>query len=150
TVTLTVNEVNATPMLGGVPSSANVDEGSTLTFTATFSDTDVPPNTPTFSLVNAPDGATINPATGAFSWTPNESQGPGTYTFTVKVTDNGSPPQSDQMAIPVTVNEVNLAPVLSGVPTDVTIPEMAAYNFTATATDDDIPAQDLTFSLVGA
>src|SRR5262249_10791443 len=91
-----------------------------------------------------------NAATGAFSWTPSESQGPGTYTFTVKVTDNGSPPQSDQKDITVTVNEVNLAPTLEGVPTEVSIPEMATYNFTATATDDDIPAQNLVFSLVGA
>ena len=32
----------------------------------------------TFSLdAGAPAGATINGATGAFSWTPTEAQGPG-------------------------------------------------------------------------
>ena len=28
---------------------------------------------------------------GAFSWTPSEAQGPGSYTFDVVVTDDGSP-----------------------------------------------------------
>ncbi len=46
---------------------------------------------------------------------------------------------------------VNTAPVLSGVPTGtVTIPELSAYSFDANATDGDLPAQTLTFSLVGA
>ena len=44
----------------------------------------------------------------------------------------------------------NVAPVLSNVPVDVTIPEEAAYSFTAMATDHDLPANTLTFSLVGA
>ncbi len=45
----------------------------------------------------------------------------------------------------------NSAPVLSGVPsTTVTIPELSAYSFDANATDSDVPAQTLVFSLVGA
>src|SRR5262249_21036580 len=78
TGTLTANEGTGVPMLGGVPASATTDEGTTLTFTATSTDADLPPNTPTFSLLNAPAGATIDPATGAFNWTPSEAQGPGT------------------------------------------------------------------------
>src|SRR6266545_2446663 len=45
---------------------------------------------------------------------------------------------------------LNAAPTLSGVPASATIPEMAAYTFTATATDPDQPANTLTFSLVAA
>ena len=33
---------------------------------------------------------TIDPARGAFTWTPTEAQGPGIYTVTVTVTD-GTP-----------------------------------------------------------
>ncbi|MBI4325219.1 MAG: putative Ig domain-containing protein, partial [Chloroflexi bacterium] len=67
-----------------------------------------------FSLgPGAPGGAGIDPASGAFSWTPNEAQGPGVHTLTVTVSDNGSPPLSDSETITVTVNEVNTAPVLS-------------------------------------
>ena len=54
-----------------------IDEGSTLSFTATASDADLPANTLTFSLAAAqrsgPAGATIDPARGAFSWTPSEA-----------------------------------------------------------------------------
>jgi hypothetical protein len=32
-------------------------------------------------------GATIDGTTGAFSWTPTEAQGPGSYPFTVRVSD---------------------------------------------------------------
>ena len=55
-------------------------------------DADLPANTLSFSLdAGAPAGATITPA-GAFSWTPTEAQGPGVYSITVRVTDNGTPP----------------------------------------------------------
>src|SRR6185503_4785521 len=40
----------------------------------------------------APTNAVINPGTGVFTWTPTESQGPGTYQIQVIVTDNSSPP----------------------------------------------------------
>src|SRR5262249_59667823 len=49
-------------------------------------------------------GATINPSTGAFSWTPSEDQGPGPFTFTVRVTDNGTPQLYAEQT--VTINTV--------------------------------------------
>jgi hypothetical protein len=48
------------------------------------------------------------------------------------------------------VTEANAAPAIANVPASATIPELAPYTFTATATDSDVPAQTLTFSLVGA
>jgi len=59
----------------------------------------------------APTGASINPTTGQFTWTPTEAQGPGVYTVTVTVTDNGSPNLSDGETFTITVNEVNEPPV---------------------------------------
>jgi hypothetical protein len=47
------------------------------TFTATATDSDLPAQALTFSLVSAPPGAAIDASTGAFSWTPTEAQGPG-------------------------------------------------------------------------
>ena len=58
-------------------------------------------------------GASIDSTSGVFSWAPTEAQGPGTYTFDVVATDNGSPALSDRETITVTVNEINLAPGLS-------------------------------------
>jgi len=133
------------PVLASI-GNKSVDELATLSFTATATDADVPPNTLTFSLVGAPAGATINGSTGAFSWTPTEAQGPGTYPFTVKVTDNGSPNLSDSEVITVTVNEVNAAPVLASIGSkSVLLGDSLA--FTASASDPDLPANTLTFAL---
>jgi hypothetical protein len=72
-------------------------------FTASATDADVPKQTLTYSLIGAPDGATINYNTGVFTWTPTEAQGPGTYPIIVRVTDNGTPPQFDEKTFVVTV-----------------------------------------------
>ena len=53
---------------------------------------------------------------------------------------------SDSAAITITVNEVNVAPVLAAIGNK-TVTEMALLAFTATATDADIPANALAFSL---
>jgi hypothetical protein len=74
--------------------------GQSLTFTATASDGDLPAQVLTFSLSNEPMGASIVAGTGAFSWTPASA---GTNTFTVRVTDNGIPPASDEEVIAVEV-----------------------------------------------
>ncbi len=92
-----------------------VDEGTLLTFTASASDADLPAQTLTFGLdAGAPSGAVIDPASGVFAWTPSEGQGPGVYTVTVRVTDDGSPALDDAETITITVNEVNVAPVANG------------------------------------
>src|SRR5678816_3935266 len=146
-ITLTVTEANAAPVLAGVPASATIAELAAYTFTATATDADVPAQTLTFSLVGAPSGATIDGSSGAFNWTPTEAQGPGSYAFAVRVSDGIA---STDAAITIDVTEANAAPALAGVPAAATIPELAAYTFTAPATDADMPAQTLTFSLVGA
>ena len=56
---------------------------------------------------------------------------------------------TDSETITVTVNEVNVAPVLAAIGNK-TVNEESELTFTATATDHDEPAQTLTFSLVGA
>jgi hypothetical protein len=54
---------------------------------------DVPGQTLTYQLVNAPEGAAISP-NGIIAWTPSAAFAPNTYTFTTVVTDNGAPPLS--------------------------------------------------------
>src|SRR6185436_19759895 len=126
-----------------------VDEEVELSFTASATDSDLPANSLTFSLEGTvPAGASINATTGVFSWTPTESQGPGTYTFTVKVTDNGVPNLSDEEEIDVVVSETNHAPVLAAIG-DQAVDEEDELSFTASATDSDLPANSLTFSLEG-
>jgi hypothetical protein len=98
TVNITANEVNLAPRLATILDQI-VNEGSLLTFTAVGSDTDIPANTLTYRLLNAPSGATIDPGTGVFNWTPTGAQGAGAFTFTVRVNDGNL--DTDQ---PVTVN----------------------------------------------
>src|SRR5207244_2422200 len=127
--------LNSPPVLAPI-GNKNLNEGSTLAFTATATDTDAPPQTLTFSLdAGAPAGASITTA-GAFTWTPLEAQGPGVYPMTIRVTDSGSPIQSDFETITVTVNEVNSAPVLTPIG-DKVGDEGTLITFTASASDGD-------------
>ncbi|MGY8689060.1 MAG: putative Ig domain-containing protein, partial [Verrucomicrobiales bacterium] len=133
------------PALGDI-GSKSIDEGSTLTFTAIATDAD-PGQSLTYSLDDAaPSGAEIDATTGVFAWTPNEFQGPGKFNVTVRVTDDGNPPQSDAETISITINEVNSPPSLSGIASQ-SIEEGATLQLTANATDSDSPAQTLTYSL---
>ncbi len=145
-ITITVNEVNVAPVLAAI-GNKTVNELATLAFTATATDADLPANGLSFSLdAGAPAGAAINAGTGAFSFTPTEAQGPGSYPVTVRVTDNGSPALSGSELITITVNEVNVAPVVTN-PGNKTVNEQTALTFTATATDSDLPAQTIAWSL---
>jgi hypothetical protein len=74
--------------------------GQLLTFTA--SATHPNPNAIlTFSLdAGAPVGAAIDPTTGVFQWTPSRA---GSYTVTVRVTDNGNPAKSAFETIQIAV-----------------------------------------------
>ena len=142
TLTVTVNEVNVAPVLNAI-GDKGTSELVELTFTATASDTDVVDNvvnTLTFSFDGTfPSGAAITDD-GNFTWTPTESQD-GDHTITVQVTDGSL---TDSETLTVTVNEVNVAPVLNTID-DQTVNEFVELTFTATASDDD----SLTFSFDG-
>ncbi len=146
TFLITVNEVNVPPVLDPI-GDQTVDEGQELAFIAAATDPDIPANTLTFSLDSgAPDGATIDSVTGVLTWTPGEADGPGTFEVTVRVTDSGTPALDDSETITVTVNAVNEAPVLDPID-DQTISVRQPLTVTATASDPDLPANDLTFGL---
>ena len=52
----------------------------------------------------------------------------------------------DSETFTITVNDINTAPVLGAIGNQ-TVDELATLTFTATATDADLPADTLTFSL---
>ncbi len=56
---------------------------------------------------------------------------------------------TDEETLTVTVNEVNVVPVLAAI-ADRTVAEGATLAFTALVTDSDLPAQALAYSLVDA
>ena len=148
TINVHVNEVNVAPKFNSI-TDKTVNEETLLSFTANAADTDLPVNALTYTLTKAPTGAKVDPATGAFSWTPNEAQGAGDYPVTIRVTDNGSPNLSAAQTFNVHVNEVNLAPQISPI-SDKTVDEATLLTFTASATDADLPANSLVYSLKNA
>ena len=71
------------------------EQVSFFEFTATGFDRDRPAQALRFSLdQGAPFGATIDPETGVFGWTPTATQATATSVITVRVTDDGNPPKS--------------------------------------------------------
>ena len=150
TFTITVNDVNVAPVLG-VIGNHSINELATLFFTATATDSDLPADTLTFSLdaASITAGMSIDANTGVFSWTPAEGQGGSAPSVTITVTDNGTGNLVDSETFTITVNDVNIAPVLGAIGNQ-SINELATLTFTATATDSDLPADTLTFSLDAA
>ena len=129
----------------------SVNEGATLSFTASATDADLPSQTLSYSLdaASLALGMSINSSTGAFSWTPTETQGGLTPSVTITVTDNGTGLLTDSETITITVGDTNVAPVLAAIGNQ-SVNEGATLSFTATATDADVPAQSLTYSLDAA
>ena len=150
-VMVTVNEVNEDPVLALV-GSKSVNELETLSFTASASDADTiggTTDTLTFSMTGAPTGASIGSVTGMFSWTPSESQD-GVHDITIRVQDGAGATDSEN--IQVTVDEVNVAPVLNPIGSK-SVNQLETLSFTATGTDNDTiggTADTLTFSMTGA
>src|SRR5256884_54578 len=147
TFTVTVNEVNLAPVLT-VPADQTMAEQTTLNVNASATDSDIPANTLTFALVSAPLGMSINPVSGAITWTPGEAQGPGTNLVSVSVTDNGVPALSATNSFTVIVTEVNSAPVLP-LQSNRTMAELTLLVVTNTAMDSDVPVNVLSYVLNG-
>jgi VCBS repeat-containing protein len=147
TVSINVTAVNDGPELAS-PGNKVVNELELLSFTLSAAEVDAG-DALSFSISSGPQpGMVLDGTTGSFTWMPKEAQAPGSYTVTFRVTDSGS--LLDEKTITITVNEVNVAPSITDVPVETTIPELAPFTFDASASDPDAPVQTLTFALIGA
>ena len=142
--TVVVIETNAAPTLLPL-ADVEVLELTALMLTNTATDTDFPVSALTYSLVDAPAGATID-TNGVITWTPDETQGPGTNVITTVVTDGAL---SATNSFTVIVLETNAAPTLSLL-ADVEIVELTTLTVTNTASDTDFPVNALTYALLDA
>ena len=144
TFTITVGQVNVAPVLAAI-GNQSVDELTELTFTATATDADLPAENLSFTLdaTSVAAGMSIDAVTGDFSWTPTEAQD-GVHSVTVTVTDEGT--LTDTQTFTITVGQVNVAPVLAAIGNQ-SVDELTELTFTATATDADLPAENLSFTL---
>jgi hypothetical protein len=104
---------NTPPTLAPI-TNQTVNVGQTVAFTASATDTDQPPQTLTFTLLAGATNATLNTNSGAFSFRPLATQANSTNSFTLKVSDNGTPPMSATQSFSVVVNPLS-APGISNI-----------------------------------
>lgn len=137
-----IGPVEDPPQLATI-SSQTVVEQSQLTFTISATDPDTPSANLVYSASQLPLGATFDPATQTFSWTPSEDQGPGQFLVRFSVTDGLF--VSSQI-VTVSVTESNLPPAftMAGVQS---VEESNILEFAITASDPDLPLNILSFSV---
>ena len=95
--------LNHKPVLAPV-ASRNIGAGVIMQVTNAATDPDVPPQILTYSLPAAPPGAMIDPNAGLVTWRPGVATAGTTNTFTVAVTDNGSPALGATQSFQVNIN----------------------------------------------
>ena len=105
--------VNTPPTLASI-TNQTVNVGQMVAFTASATDTDQPLQTLTFALLAGATNATLNTNSGAFSFRPLVMQANSTNSFTVMVSDNGTPPLSATQTFSVIVNPLS-APGISNI-----------------------------------
>jgi hypothetical protein len=98
---------NSSPVLNPIgPKMVSV--GNLLQFTVTASDPDLPVQTLTYSASNLPPGATFNPTTHVFSWTPTSGQA-GVYPSVHFEVSDGALTDSEDITITVTAPPLSVS-----------------------------------------
>jgi len=145
-VLISIKPVNRPPVFAATPADVTIPELTLLTVTNRATDADLPAQTLAYTLVNPPGNATIS-SNGVITWTPGEAEGPGTNQL-VSVVSDGLVSVTNSFQVIVT--EANVAPAFVVTPPDVTIPKLTLLTVTNNATDGDLPAQTLAYTLVDA
>ena len=146
---------------GGATAAVSVAENTTAVTTVTATDADLPAQTLTYSITGGADAAkfTINARTGALSFlAAPDYESPTDAGGEQRLRRDGAGQRrrgcTDTQAIAVTVTPVNdNNPVITcnggGATAAVNMAENTTAVTTVTATDADLPAQTLTYSITG-
>lgn len=139
TVTVTVKDINEPPAVNS-PANQSVNESQTLAFTLAAADADVSggiPDAITFSVVSGlKPGMLFASATGAFSWTPSETQD-GQHNVVFRASDRAG--ASREFTQTITVQEINGIPLLDH-PGNKSLNENTEMSFSLSAADSDVVA----------
>ena len=103
TDTVLENPDNRTLALDSI-SDQLVNLGESVNLVASASGSELPPQSVTYSLVNSPVGASIDPVTGAFSWTPEAFVAGTTQSITVQAKEDGVVANAVTSDFAVTIN----------------------------------------------
>jgi hypothetical protein len=130
---LTVVNVNDAPVISGTP-VISVNQDVAYSFIPTASDSDEG-DTLVYTIVNKPDWASFDVATGALTGTPVEANIGVTNNIVITVSDGTL--SASLPAFNLTVVNINDAPVISGTPVT-SVDQDVAYSFIPTASDVDV------------
>ncbi len=103
---LVVRSANASPVLSPI-ANQTIDEGATLSLIAAATDPDGDPLT--YRGENLPQGASVDPVSGQFSWTPSYQQA-GNYTNLRIIAGDGHRSRFQEFS--VSVDNVNRGPII--------------------------------------
>ncbi|MFZ9854529.1 MAG: lamin tail domain-containing protein, partial [Limisphaerales bacterium] len=145
TVRVTVREVDNPPYFIQ-PSAQIVNEGAELRFQVEAVDPDGPGLI--YQLIQGPIGMTVDATRGEIRWRPSEEDGPGSYPVILEATELTALAQTARATFSVVVNEVNEAPTFKGWSPSTRL-EGEVVDLPLIASDEDLPPQDLSFSIVG-
>ena len=143
TFTITVANVNDAPTFTSTPVPTGT-QGAAYTYSITTADIDLPVQALTITAPTLPSWLNLTPTgagTATLTGTPGNAN-VGTNTVLLAVTDGIA---TTFQPFIITVGDVNDAPVFTSSPV-LTTTQGAAYTYTITASDSDLPAQTLTFS----
>ncbi len=148
----TVIEINVAPSLPNV-STQTVNELTLLTVTNAATNFNIHSSIIGYTLVGAPSNMVIN-AGGIITWTPAQTQSPGTNLITTIVTNSNpydlvNPQLTSTNQFTVIVKEVNVAPSLPVISTQ-TLNELTLLTVTNFATNLNIHSSIIGYTLVGA
>jgi cold shock CspA family protein len=150
TLSWQVTRGNHAPILSSIPDQ-RPGSGEVVSFSATATDADRG-DVLNYWLADGidpiPSGATINGATGKFTWKPTDEQHGATYRINVGVSDSGAPRLSDTQLVTITVPKVNEPPSVSN-PGAQRTTEGEAVNLPIGATDPDLPTDSLRYTAKG-
>jgi hypothetical protein len=150
--TVMVYEVNLAPSVFS-PGSQTVNELTLMTVTVFYTEASHHSVITGWGLQTVPTaaGASID-NNGIITWTPAQNQSPGSYTFTVVATNSNpydpvNPHLTGSASFTVTVQEVNVAPSLPIISTQI-VNELTLLTVTNTATNANIHASITGYALV--
>jgi serralysin len=164
-IEVTVLNVNEAPVItsngGGLSTQISVPEKTIAVTTVTAIDSDLPAQTLVYSIGGVDASKfTIDSRTGVLVFktapifgTPTDVGADNIYNVQVKVTDNGVTLLSDIQDVEVIVTNVNVAPVITsnggGLTAPINMSENKTVVTTVKATDSNLPAQTLKYSITG-
>ncbi|HUT94091.1 MAG TPA: Ig domain-containing protein [Thermoguttaceae bacterium] len=123
-----------------------VDELDTLEFAVEVENAGKAAGRLQYTLDGAPEGARIDPGTGAFTWCPSEEQGPDRYEMTVRAAAPGTRTTPAAQRFTVDVGEVQQPPVLEPIE-EQTVEPGGTLAFRVRAEDPDVPSYSIRFRL---